>query len=231
MSELAEIIKIIIANPSPTIILLVILGFIIYKFKELLHIFLDIKDFNKKRLIQKFEETHNLQDKSFLDDQLKHNYQRLCEESQLHAIIGCQYCSKEMAHYILNRKNISRAIRIYHRIKDNIEFEGDEVKPIVMMKQWRVELNYYIGMLFYFIFCIVGATPFLLPLIAKIMKLEMVVSTSYYSSALIIFLMFFIMGCISLYQGLKPKFCHLFCELEENITAPHAEINPTDQAA
>ncbi|MFV5491995.1 hypothetical protein [Acinetobacter sp. ASP199] len=110
MSELISLVNTVISNPSPAI--LITIGFIamIYKSRVLLQFFLDIKDLNKKRLMQKFEENHQLQEKNYLSRAFKDDYSRLCEEQQLQAIVGCQYCSKEMAQYILTRKNISRAL-------------------------------------------------------------------------------------------------------------------------
>ncbi len=139
MSELVELIKVVLANPSSSIAITAICGFLIFKVKDLLQIFLDIKDLNKKRLMQKFEETYTFHEKNFLSSELKMNYERLCEEAQIKALIGCPYCSKEIAQYILSRKHITRAIRIYHRIKDEIKIENEMVLPNLVMPNWRIK--------------------------------------------------------------------------------------------
>ena len=139
MSELVELIKVVLANPSSSIAITAICGFLIFKVKDLLQIFLDIKDLNKKRLMQKFEETYTFHEKKFLSSELKMNYERLCEEAQIKALIGCPYCSKEIAQYILSRKHITRAIRIYHRIKDEIKIENEMVLPNLVMPNWRIK--------------------------------------------------------------------------------------------
>ena len=216
MSEFVEVFKMVLENPSPLVICVVVPVLVIYKSRDLLDIFFQLKDINKKRIIQRLEETKTLSEKNYLDSSLNRNYDRLCEEAQIHAIIGCRYCSKEMAKYILTRKNISRAIRIYHRVKDNVEVKDGKIIPITPMKNWRIKLNSYGGIFFYISFILLGAAPFILVMMGKLFKVNMSLSSSYYLDAFIIFSLFFIMGFISLYQSLKPEFSALFCELEAN---------------
>lgn len=214
MSEFVELIKVVIANPSSSIVIIAVCGFLIFKIKDLLQIFLDIKDLNKKRLMQKFEETYKFHEKSFLDDEMKANYERLCEEAQLKALIGCPYCSKEMAQYILSRKHITRAIRIFHRIKDEIKIENGKALPNLVMPNWRIKLNGYAGTLFYFIIVLIGSFPFLLIVIGNLLKIKLDVDGQYYINAIICFIALLISAFFILIQSLKPELTKIFCELE-----------------
>ena len=218
MSEFVELIKVVIANPSSSIVVFAICGFLIFKVKDLLQIFLDIKDLNKKRLMQKFEETYIFHEKNFLSSELKINYERLCEEAQIKALIGCPYCSKEMAQYILSRKHITRAIRIFHRIKDEVKIENGMVVPNLVMPSWRIKLNVYAGEAFYFVFIFIGAIPMILAVIGIFLKDKNVFDAQYYINALLFFVMLGIPAFFVLIQSLKPEFTKIFCELEAQPT-------------
>lgn len=215
MSELVELIKVVLANPLSSIVIAAICGFLIFKVKDLLQIFLDIKDLNKKRLMQKFEETYTFHEKNFLSSELKTNYERLCEEAQIKALIGCPYCSKEMAQYILSRKHITRAIRIYHRIKDDVEFEDGRLVPKFFMQDWRIKLNNYVGTFFYIIIILIGAIPYFLIPVSSILKIQIGFSGQYYIDAVLFFIALLIPAFFVLIQSLKPEFTKIFCELEE----------------
>lgn len=214
MSELVELIKVVLANPSSSIAITAICGFLIFKVKDLLQIFLDIKDLNKKRLMQKFEETYTFHEKNFLSSELKMNYERLCEEAQIKALIGCPYCSKEIAQYILSRKHITRAIRIYHRIKDEIKIENEMVLPNLVMPNWRIKLNSYAGTFFYIIIILIGAIPYFLIPVSSILKIQIGFSGQSYIDAVLFFIALLIPAFFVLIQSLKPEFTKIFCELE-----------------
>lgn len=214
MSELVELIKVVLANPSSSIVITAICGFLIFKVKDLLQIFLDIKDLNKKRLMQKFEETYTFHEKNFLSSELKMNYERLCEEAQIKALIGCPYCSKEMAQYILSRKHITNAIRIYHRIKDEIEINDGIISPKIMMREWRIKLNKYAGYCFYFFLSFIGLTPMILAVTGVFSKVQVIFNGLYFWGAILIFIVLFIPAFLILNQSLKPELTRIFCELE-----------------
>lgn len=218
MSEFVELIKVVIANPSSSIVVFAICGFLIFKVKDLLQIFLDIKDLNKKRLMQKFEETYTFHEKNFLSSELKINYERLCEEAQIKALIGCPYCSKEMAQYILSRKHITRAIRIFHRIKDEVKIENGRVVPNLVMPNWRIKLNVYAGTFFYIIIILIGAIPYLLIPVSSMLKIKLGISGQYYIDAILFFIALLIPAFFVLIQSLKPEFTKVFCELEAQPT-------------
>jgi hypothetical protein len=214
MSEFVELIKVVIENPSSSIVVFAICGFFIFKVKDLLQIFLDIKDLNKKRLMQKFEETYIFHEKNFLSSELKVNYERLCEEAQIKALIGCPYCSKEMAQYILSRKHITRAIRIYHRIKDNIKIENEMILPNLVMPNWRIKLNKYVGYCFYFFLSFIGLTPMILVVAGVFPNVQVFFNGQYFLAAILIFIVLFIPAFLILNHSLKPEFTKTFCELE-----------------
>lgn len=216
MSELVEIFKIVLENPSPLFMGMFVSVLVIYKSKDILGVFFDIKDMKKKRIIQKLEENKTLSEMNYLNPNLKTHYERLCEEAQIHAIIGCQYCSKEMAQYIMSRKNISCAIRVYHRIRDEVEVRAGSVVPVVRMKSWRIKLNSYGGIFFYVMSILLGAAPFLLVIVATLTKAKMVLSPHYYLDASVNFLSLFLLAFFFLYQSVKPKLSEKFCNLEEN---------------
>lgn len=223
MSEFVEIFKIILENPSPLMIGAVVSILFIYKSKDLLEIFFQIKDIKKKRIIQKLEETKNLYEMNYLNSNLKKNYERLCEEAQIHAIIGCQFCSKEMAEYIMSRKNISRAVRIYHRIMDEVQVKDGKIVPVVVMKKWRIKLNSYGGIFFYVSTILIGAAPFLLVVIGRFIKANLDLSPTYYVDASMNFLILFVMGFFFLYQSLKPECTEIFCNLEPSDKAMESD--------
>ena len=214
MSEFVELIKVVIQNPSSGIVVFAICVFLIFKVKDLLQIFLDIKDLNKKRLMQKFEETYTFHEKSFLDDAMKANYERLCEEAQLKALIGCPYCSREIAQYILSRKHITRAIRIYHRIKDDIEFKDGVLINKLNMPNWRIKVNDIGGSIFYFLILFSGIFPYLLGGLVTLFKIAPSPNFDYYLNAIIIFILALIIGFYLLLISTKPEFAKAFCELE-----------------
>ncbi|MFW1754758.1 hypothetical protein [Acinetobacter wanghuae] len=162
MSELVELSKLIIENKSSSLIGLIIVVFIILKAQPILDTIITIRDLNKKRLIQRFEEAYRLHDKKMLEGDLKESYQRLCYETQMRAIIGCSHCSKELANYIFTREDISKAIFVYHRVKDYIKVENGEVLPKKQMSKFRIKLNDYAGTVFYFLIASFGLLPIFL---------------------------------------------------------------------
>lgn len=214
MTDLVELFKLVISNPSSSIVVLAVCGFLIFKVQDLLQIYFDVKDLNKKRLMQKFEETYTFHEKNFLSTNLKVNYERLCEEAQLKALIGCQYCSKEMAQYILSRKDITRAIRIYHRIKDEIKIKNGIVVPNFIMPSWRIKLNTYAGIVFYVLIILLGASPLLLVALANILKIKADFDGQYYLNGFLFLSAFVIPAIFTLVQSFKPEFAQRFCELE-----------------
>lgn len=156
MSEFVEIFKLFLESKSPFVISVSLSILVIYKSKDLLDIFFQIKDMKKKRIIEKFEETKNCNEKNYLDSFLNQNYERLCEEAQLHAIIGCQYCSKEMAQYILTRKSISGAIRIYHRVKDEVKVKDGSAIPTKYRSDRKIKFYKFVGLGLYWLLGCIG---------------------------------------------------------------------------
>ena len=223
MSELIGLIQTVLSNPSPSILITVACIAMIYKSKVLLSFFLEIKDLNKKRLMQKMDEHDQVCEKNYLSNTLKDDYLRLCEEQQLQAIIGCQYCSRDMAKYIMTRKNIGRAIRIYHRINDEIEIKDGIIKPITPMPKWRIRLNSIMGLCFYIGFVLIGAFPLILVGLAKLFGQKVEMSSSFYLEAFLLAIAFFIIAVFTLYQSLKPEFTALFCQLEAHDQENSAE--------
>jgi hypothetical protein len=161
MPEFLEILKIVPAISSPSLIVIVIMIFFLYQAKNILAGFFAIKDFYQKRLLQKLEDTYRFNQDQIVDSLFKDQYRRLCEEAQFKAVIGCEYCSKEMAQYILSRKDISRAIRIYHRVKDDIEFKNGQVVPKIKMATWRIKTISYLGIGLYVIYGLISLLPVL----------------------------------------------------------------------
>jgi hypothetical protein len=229
MSEFVEILKIVLEKPEPLVIGMFMSIFLIYRSKNIIEVFFDIKDMKKKRIIQKFEDNKSLYEMNYLNSSLKNHYERLCEEAQIHAIIGCQYCSKEMAEYILSRKNISRAIRIYHRIMDEVQVKEGRIVPVIAMNNWRIKLNSYGGIFFYVITIFIGASPFLLVLTGKFLKAQLVLPPNYYLEAFIYFVLSLLIGFFFLYESLKPEFTDIFCTLE--MKENDLTINPSNEKA
>ncbi|WP_216936845.1 MULTISPECIES: hypothetical protein [unclassified Acinetobacter] len=217
------------SNPSPSIVFILVAGFTIYKAQALLTGFLTIKDLNKKRLIQKFEETYVFHEKNFLNSELKLNYERLCEESQLKALIGCQYCSKEMANYILSRETITEAIRIYHRIKDDIKIEESVITPQKIMSDKRIKLNYYAGVGFYFSLSSLGLLPFLIMVSMNFFNLKASINSDVFMNAWVNAIFLFIVGFVLLYQGFKPTLVKRFCELKSNNSRKNHEDSSVEE--
>ena len=215
MSEFIELVKVVIQNPSSSLVFIAIGGFLLFKIKDLLQIFLDIKDLNKKRLMQKFEETHTFHQRSFLSHDMNVNYERLCEEAQLKALIGCPYCSKEMAEYILSRKHITRAIRIYHRVKDYVEFENGVLRNKLSMPNWRIKINSIGGSIFYFLIAALGIVPFLFGFAHSIFGGSKGLEVDFYLSSVLIFGSLILIGFYILLVSMKPELSKLFCDLAE----------------
>lgn len=129
MNEFLELVKMLFNSSSPALIFFTIIIALCYKAKSILYNFLDIKDLSKKRLIQKYETVSNFKNNNSFQNTLNINFDRLCEESQLQALIGCKYCSKEIAEYIFSRKNISLAIMTYNRVKNDLTFLESVTMP------------------------------------------------------------------------------------------------------
>lgn len=217
MQETIELMKLAIEHSSPTVIILCVMLFLGFRAKIILYTILEFKDLVKKRLIQKYEQIVNFNEKNFLTSPLKEDYLRLCEESQIKALIGCQFCTKDIAIYILSRKNINNAINIYHRIKGDIEVVGVDIVPKNKMGSFRIKFNAFCGFIFYMIISMVAFSPILLPASSKLFNFQFNVNLDWkimLSLGFYIVLLFSV-ALFVLYAGLKPQFVKIFCNLEE----------------
>lgn len=219
MQEFIELLKFALENSSPAIIILCVLVVIIFKSKNILYSILEFKDLAKKRLIQKHEEFANYHDKNFMNLSLKNDYLRLCEESQIQALIGCRYCTMELAVYILSRKDVTTAISLYHRVKGDVRVSGVDIIPRVKMNDSRVNMNMIFGAIFYFSLCFFAFLPLLIPMVAKLFNVELQVDLNW---KIIVALFLYVVGIFSialliLNESLKPKMARKFCSLEKSV--------------
>ncbi len=219
MSDFVEVFKMVLENPSPLVICVVVSVLVIYKSRDLLDIFFQLKDINKKRIIQRLEETKTLSEKNYLDSSLNRNYDRLCEEAQIHAIIGCQDCSKEMAQYIMSRKNISGTIRIYHQVKDRIKIKAGEVVPCKIRSEKRIKTYKFLGWLTYWILGCIGT-----------LFLTFSIKTNIWNGVFI-YASLLIVGLVIVIQSVKIDLAKLFCELEPMDESTSTELGNSNKAA
>ncbi|MFR9679239.1 MULTISPECIES: hypothetical protein [unclassified Acinetobacter] len=222
MQDIIELLKIAIESSSPTFIFTIFILAIVFKSKNILYGILEFKDLTKKRLIQKHEEAARFNDKNFLTSQLNKDYLRLCEESQIKALIGCRFCSKEMALFILSRKDISSTIILYHRVKAEIEIINGNIVPKNKMNEFRIKFNIFFGFIFYMILSMLAFSPLLLPMfsdllfkhpIALNLDWKIVLATGFFM------IVIFSTALFILNESLKPRFTKRFCDLnpEEEI--------------
>lgn len=215
MQETIDLFKLALEYSSPAFIFLAILTAITFKAKSILYSFIEIKDLSKKRLIQKYETLSNFTEKSFLQSPLKENYQRLCEESQIHALIGCQYCSKDIANFILSRKDINNALNTYHRVKNEIIVKNSVVTPKHKFGKFRINFNLFFGNIFYITLSILAFLPLLFPSLSIIFNtplninfnLDIFIGLTLYIISIFSFALFL------LNESFKPKLAKIFCEL------------------
>lgn len=217
MQETIELMKLAIEHSSPAVIILCVMIFLGFKSKAILYTILEFKDLVKKRLIQKHEEIINFNENFFLSSFLKDDYLRLCEESQIKALIGCHYCTKEIASYILSRKDITNAISTYHRVKGEIEVIGVDVMPKVRMGNFRIKFNILGGFIFYMLISFIAFLPLLIPAFSKLFNLQFNLNFNW---QIFIALILYVVGLFSvalfiLNESLKPQFARKFCNLEK----------------
>lgn len=219
MSDIIELLKLALEHPSPAFIFTLVILFIIVKSKNILYSILEFKDLTKKRLIQKYEEAANFKDKNFLTNELEKDYLRLCEETQIKALIGCRFCSKEMATFILSRKDILSTISLYHRIKSEVKIEGGHVVPKIKMGKLRINFNIFFGFIFYMGISILAFSPLLLPMFSQIIfnqPMNLNLDWKIILAVTFIIISLFSVALFILNESLKPKFTKNFCELSSN---------------
>lgn len=215
MNETIDLLKFAVENASPIVIFICCVVFIGYKARSILYFSLEMKDLARKRLIQKHEEYIKFDKDIFSTPLLQDNYKRLCEQSQIQALIGCSLCTPQIAAYILSRKDIINTIRKYHRIRSEITINGVDLVPKVKMGKFRIWFNVAMGFVFYMILAMSAFLPLFIPALNSIYDQPLTLNFDW---KIIIGLFFYtitsmIFALIILNESLKPKLAKEFCNL------------------
>lgn len=148
----------------------------------------------------------------------------------MRAIIGCSHCSKELATYILTREDISKAIYVYHRVKDYIKVENGEVLPKKKMSKFRIKLNDYAGRCFYFLIAGLGLLPIFLYMVLNLLGNKIDVGFDFFISAFFSALMALLIGFHILNLSYKPFLTDVFCNYKKYASESKSNVEESEES-
>lgn len=210
-----EIINLIKEESSPIVICAAICIYISHQFKLILYNFFEIKDLRKKRLINSHKENLSLNVGEVLDEVNRRGYLRLCEEQFFQALIGCDVCDKKIASYILTRHDVTKAVKIYHRVKYDIKIDNSgKMSSKKPHNEFISKIIEILGVILYYFLSFFAFIPLFIPIICSWIGIQL--NINWQLLPLVFFYMFSLFGgaLFMLNKSKKPKRIKEFCNLE-----------------
>lgn len=132
-----------------------------------------------------------------------------------------------MAEYLLSREDITHAIRLYHRVKDHVEFNDGHIVAQKKISIWRIKAVYWSGILLYIVFALVALLPLLILIFQVFTNPISSVSFENFIMVLLKSIIIFSGGLFLMYMGMIPDAIKYFYEFKQHQSVEKLTVSQT----